>query len=85
MTGNNHNTTNNTMKTIYTSFITDQDKFDKVIDIDLSGLTNYDNSRGAFYGTVSVEDQHGWFHYTGEHGSTDFVDDWGFELAITEL
>jgi hypothetical protein len=85
VTATNHNTTKTTMKTIYTSFITDQVTFDNVIELDLSGLTNYDGSKNTFYGTVSIKDQYGWHDYTGEHGATDFSEQWGFELAIIEL
>jgi hypothetical protein len=69
----------------YTLLITHQVRFDNVVDYDLSGLTSYDNSTKTFYGSVSIEDQHGWHDYTGEHGKTDFVDQFGFELAIVEL
>jgi hypothetical protein len=57
-------------------------KYASVFEVNLSGLTNYDGSTNTFYGTVLIEDYRGLKDFTGEHGSNDFLDEFGFKLIL---
>lgn len=46
-------------------------------DADVSGLKFYN---GSFHGTVSVETSTGWQDFTGEHGASDYEQDYGFKI-----
>lgn len=55
--------------------ITDIEKF---IDADVSDLRNYN---GAFNGTVSIETPNGWMDISGEHGESDYEQEYGFKIV----
>ena len=65
--------------------ITNLDLFNKtVVDVDTTGLRGDSSpARGLYFlGTLSVETDKGYRDYTGEHGSHDYTDDYGFILEI---
>ena len=60
------------------------DNFDKVKDLDLSGLI-LSACGASLIGTLSIDiEGRGWVDYTGEHGFDDYVDEYGFIIEIEE-
>jgi hypothetical protein len=59
------------------------DNFDKVIDLDFSGARLSFGGRGID-GVISIETEDGWKHYCGEHGFTDYADEYGFIIDTEE-
>jgi hypothetical protein len=59
------------------------EKFDAVESIDLHGVIILANGVGL-YGTISIETADGVRHFTGEHGFTDYVNDFGFIIEIED-
>lgn len=57
-------------------------KYSNVIEVDLTGLTSYNGLNNTFSGTVSIEDNTGWKHFTGEHGSNDYLNEFGIKLIL---
>lgn len=57
------------------------DKAKKLIDIDLNGCNTINGGQGIT-GTIGFELDNGWKYFTGEHGFTDYVSDYGVLLMI---
>ena len=52
---------------------------DKFTDVDVYGLSFYN---GSFHGTISIGTNDGWKDITGEHGSSDYDDEYGFVIIL---
>jgi hypothetical protein len=60
------------------------EKFDRVNDLDFSGCLLMSNATGIV-GTISIDiDGTGWTDFTGEHGFTNYVNDFGFIIEIED-
>jgi hypothetical protein len=63
---------------------------EKVIDVDTSGLSSTDYYNGRYgnfcaSGHISIELENGeWIESTGEHGSKDYEEDYGFVLECKD-
>lgn len=85
----NTNQTDTTMKfNTYTYTVTNTDTFDKmdVLDVDTSGITDYNARTGAFTGVIAIEFVNAPEKVvTGEHGASDYEDEYGFRLEFIDI
>lgn len=57
--------------------ITNEEKYANVFDINTSQLSH---SRGSFFGSITIETENDRYVWTGEHGTSDYEQDYGFIL-----